>query len=82
MEKGRNVRLKAEGRAKGTGRRVKRYLALLEQGAAISDQDRAEELLQAHRRVRTAARIKGLRYRVEPDLPPDILGIYVYLPVL
>ena len=45
-------------------------------------QDRAEELLQAHRRVRTAARIKGLRYRVEPHLPPDILGIYVYLPVM
>jgi len=45
-------------------------------------QARAEELLQAHRRVRTAARIKGLRYRVEPHLPPDVLGIYVYLPVI
>jgi hypothetical protein len=43
---------------------------------------RAEELLQAHRRVRTAARIKGLRYRVEPHLPPDVLGIYTYLPVM
>jgi len=45
-------------------------------------QARAEELLQAHRSVRTAARIKGLRYRVEPHLPPDVLGIYVYLPVI
>ncbi|MBW2149914.1 MAG: DEAD/DEAH box helicase [Deltaproteobacteria bacterium] len=45
-------------------------------------QARAEELLQAHRRVRTAARIKGLRYGVEPHLPPDVLGIYVYLPVI
>jgi hypothetical protein len=31
--------------------------------------------------VRTAASIKGLRCRVEPHLPPDVLGIYVYLPV-
>jgi len=44
--------------------------------------DRAEELLLAHRRVRTAARLKGIRYRVEPHLPPDVLGIYVYLPVI
>jgi len=43
---------------------------------------RAEELLQAHRRVRTAARLRGLRYKVEPHLPPDVLGIYVYLPVI
>ena len=44
--------------------------------------ERAETLLSAHRRVRTAARIKGIRYRVEPHLPPDVLGIYVYLPVV
>jgi superfamily II DNA or RNA helicase len=42
---------------------------------------RAEELLQAHRRVRDAARHKG-RYRVEAQLPPDVIGIYVYLPVI
>jgi hypothetical protein len=42
---------------------------------------RSEELLEAHRRVRTAARLRGLRYRVEPHLPPDVLGIYIYLPV-
>lgn len=41
---------------------------------------RADELLSAHRRVRTASQQKGLRYRVEPNLPPDLLGIYVYLP--
>ncbi|MFX0198015.1 MAG: ATP-dependent helicase, partial [Candidatus Hodarchaeota archaeon] len=43
--------------------------------------ERAEALLQTHRRVRAAARLKGLRYRVEPHLPPDVLGVYVYLPV-
>jgi len=42
---------------------------------------RAEQLLEAHRRVRTASQQKGIRYRVVPNLPPDVLGIYVYLPV-
>ena len=42
---------------------------------------RAEQLLDAHRRVRAAAGVRGVRYRVEPKLPPDVLGIYVYLPV-
>ena len=44
--------------------------------------ERAEAVLQAHRRVRTAARQKGMRYRVEPHLPPDVLGIYIYLPAV
>jgi len=38
-------------------------------------------LLESHRSVRSAAHIKGLQYRVEPQLPPDVLGIYVFLPV-
>jgi len=42
---------------------------------------RGDELLEAHRRVRTAARMRDVKYRVEPHLPPDVLGIYVYLPV-
>ena len=42
---------------------------------------RGEELLEAHQRVRLASRIKGVSYRVEPTLPPDVLGIYVYLPM-
>ncbi|MCL4733114.1 DEAD/DEAH box helicase [Patescibacteria group bacterium] len=41
---------------------------------------RAEELLDQHKRVRSASRIRGVRYSVEPQLPPDVLGIYVYLP--
>ncbi|MDO9530029.1 MAG: helicase-related protein [Syntrophales bacterium] len=41
---------------------------------------RGEELLNAHRRVRRASRIKNVRHRIEPKLPPDILGLYVYLP--
>ncbi|MHB1462504.1 MAG: helicase-related protein [Armatimonadota bacterium] len=42
--------------------------------------DRAEVLLDAHRRVRTASGQKGIKYQVIPNLPPDVLGIYVYLP--
>jgi len=42
---------------------------------------RGEELLQSHLRVRAASRQTRVRYRVEPNLPPDVLGVYVYLPV-
>ncbi len=44
-------------------------------------QSRAAELLEAHRRVRSAARLRGVSQHVEPQLPPDILGVYVFLPV-
>jgi hypothetical protein len=42
--------------------------------------ERGEALLEAHRRVRSAARMTGVRYRVEAQLPADVLGVYVYLP--
>jgi superfamily II DNA or RNA helicase len=45
-----------------------------------SAHERAESLRQAHDRVRVAARMKGIRFRVEPKLPPDALGIYVLIP--
>ena len=44
---------------------------------------RGEELLAAHKRVRNAAYRRDEqrpRHRVEPQLPPDVLGIYVFLP--
>jgi superfamily II DNA or RNA helicase len=40
---------------------------------------RGEQLLEEHRRVRVASRQRGT-IRVEAQLPPDILGIYLYLP--
>ncbi len=43
--------------------------------------ERSEELLNAHRRVRSASQIRGVRYRVEPQLPLDVLGVYIYLPI-
>ena len=42
--------------------------------------ERGEALLEAHRRVRTAARMRGVSYEVRAHLPPDLLGIYVLLP--
>lgn len=45
-------------------------------------QERGLALLDAHRRVRAAAKVRGLRYQVTPQGEPDILGVYVYLPDL
>jgi len=48
-------------------------------------QRRGDELLAAHVRVRDAAYGRGDRrpqHRVEAQLPPDVLGIYVFLPAM
>ena len=42
--------------------------------------ERGEALLEAHLRVRKSAKLRGRRPSIEANLPPDILGIYVYLP--
>ncbi len=42
--------------------------------------ERGEALLAAHRRVRQAARQSVRALRVEPHLPADVLGVFVYLP--
>jgi superfamily II DNA or RNA helicase len=44
--------------------------------------ERAQELLEAHRRVRVASGVKHLRYDVRPQLPVDVVGIFVLLPLL
>lgn len=41
-------------------------------------EQRGKELLDSHQRVRLT---KGISHRVEPKLPPDILGLYVFLPI-
>jgi hypothetical protein len=41
---------------------------------------RAEEILDAHRRVRKAAKATGMSFAVERSGSPDVLGVYVYLP--
>jgi len=42
---------------------------------------RAEVLLETHIRVREASRAGGRKPVVEPFLPVDVLGTYVFLPV-
>lgn len=42
--------------------------------------ERGEKLLHAHRRVRSESHRTGVRYRVEPQLPVDVLGVYVFVP--
>jgi hypothetical protein len=61
-------------------RRVISDGATLEGHLGRMAEERGQELLEAHRRVREALREKGVSHRVEPKLPPDILGVYVYLP--
>ena len=41
---------------------------------------RAEELLQAHLRVRKAAGIRAGEVRVEVVRPVDLLGVYLFVP--
>jgi len=43
---------------------------------------RGEALLEAHRRVRAAIAVRGVRQRVEPQFPVDMLGVYIYLPTV
>lgn len=43
--------------------------------------ERGEELYQAHERVRGQNKGLGATYGVDPPGPPDLLGIYLYLPV-
>jgi hypothetical protein len=43
---------------------------------------RGKEILDAHQRVREAVRRKGLRQTIKPQLPPDVLGLYVFLPMI
>jgi superfamily II DNA or RNA helicase len=52
------------------------FQALLDQVA----QTRAEATLDAHRRVRAAARLTGVRYRIAATPELDLLGVYLLLP--
>ncbi|HEY9724203.1 MAG TPA: helicase-related protein [Oscillatoriaceae cyanobacterium] len=56
-------------------------LPLLGSALSASTEAHAEALLAAHTRVREAARQRAIQHRVEAQLPPDVLGVFVYLPV-
>jgi superfamily II DNA or RNA helicase len=57
-------------------------LPQLQPALTVIAEERGQLLLDAHRRVRTAARQTGARYTVQPQLPPDVLGVYVLLPII
>ena len=61
--------------------RVLEGMAILEAPLNAVAERTGQKLLEAHRRVRTAARQTGVRYGVQPQLPVDVLGVYVLLPV-
>jgi hypothetical protein len=42
--------------------------------------ERGDALLAAHKRVRQASQRRGVKETIQPQLPADILGVYVYLP--
>ncbi len=66
--------------AAGFVRMVVDEFAALHPAMEAAARARADTLLEAHRRVRKAAQLKGVSYRVEPQLPGDVIGVYVYLP--
>lgn len=60
--------------------RVRDGFASLQPAVDAEAGRRAAALLESHQRVRQAARVRGVSHRVTPQLPVDVLGIYVYLP--
>jgi hypothetical protein len=42
--------------------------------------ERGDALLAAHRRVRSAGKLALRDLRVEPHLPADVLGVFVFMP--
>jgi superfamily II DNA or RNA helicase len=71
----------APGQAETFVRRVIDGLDALRPAMESAAHGRTEALLESHLRVREAGRAVGRKPIVEPFLPVDLLGIYVYLPV-
>lgn len=59
--------------------RAVRSLGELDDALVTLADSRAAEVLDSHRRVRESARARGT-FEVRPQLPLDVLGLYVYLP--
>ena len=54
--------------------------ASLEPGLEALARERSTALLALHRQLRDESRITGLKYDVRPQLPVDVIGVYVLLP--
>ncbi len=62
-------------------RKVEENIDLLHPILEKAARQRGEALLEAHQRVRRASKVRNVKHRVEEQLPPDVLGIFVYLPI-
>ena len=60
--------------------RVLEVMPALDAELARIARERASEIRDAHKRVRKTARLATGHLNVEPKLPVDVLGVYVYLP--
>ncbi len=67
------------GAAAGHVRTMVEGLPLLQPRLEEAARERAQALMEAHERVRTALRA-GAKVQVRPHLPVDVLGVYVFLP--
>ncbi len=55
-------------------------MAVLRGHLVAQGEERGRVLLEAHRRVRDAARARDVRYSLQPAGEPDVLGVFIYLP--
>jgi superfamily II DNA or RNA helicase len=62
--------------------RVIEQLSALQPALEGFARSRGEEILDAHQRVRRAAKGAAGNWRIEPKFPVDVLGAYVYLPAV
>jgi len=67
-----------EARARELGNAIDNIESIKSQFEGIATQ-RAEQVLRDHRRTREAAEAKG-SYSVQPQLPVDVMGVYVLVP--
>ncbi|MBL8695599.1 MAG: DEAD/DEAH box helicase [Planctomycetes bacterium] len=63
-------------------REVVEAIPRLEPALEAEAKARAAQLLEQHARVRRAAAMRHVSERVVPELPADVLGIYVFLPAV
>ena len=78
LEPGRNMH---DGQKTQLIRQTINSISVLENTFSRLAHQRAEELLADHRRIRDASAAKGLRYSVDPALPVDKIGVYVFMPM-
>ncbi|MCP4695833.1 MAG: DEAD/DEAH box helicase [Gammaproteobacteria bacterium] len=61
--------------------RILENFAILSPHLETAAKQHGQSLLDAHRRVRAAAAVKGIRYRVESLLPVDVVGLFGFMPI-